>query len=57
MPALEETVKAIKASGLKGFKIIIGGAPITQDFANKVGADGYAEDAAGAALLAKKLAA
>jgi corrinoid protein of di/trimethylamine methyltransferase len=57
MPALEETVKSIKASGLSGFKIIIGGAPITQDFANKVGADGYAEDAAGAALLAKKLAA
>jgi methylmalonyl-CoA mutase cobalamin-binding domain/chain len=55
MPAMEETVKAIKESGLKGFKVIIGGAPITQEFANEVGADAYAQDAGSAAVTAKAL--
>jgi 5-methyltetrahydrofolate--homocysteine methyltransferase len=36
-------------------KIIIGGAPVTQAFAEQIGADGYASNAAGAADLAKKL--
>jgi corrinoid protein of di/trimethylamine methyltransferase len=57
MPSMKDIVGAIKASGAKGFKIIIGGAPITQDFANQIGADGYAADAASAAQLATKLAA
>jgi 5-methyltetrahydrofolate--homocysteine methyltransferase len=35
---------------------MVGGAPITGDFANQIGADGYSTDAAGAATLAKKLA-
>ena len=56
MPALKETTQKIKASGLTGFKLIVGGAPITEDFAKQIGADGYAEDAAAAAALAKKLA-
>ena len=56
IPALKETADAIKASGLKGFKIIIGGAPITQEFADIIGVDGYSPDAASAAHLAKKLA-
>jgi corrinoid protein of di/trimethylamine methyltransferase len=56
MPALEKTAQAIKASGLEGFKLIVGGAPVTQDFADKIGADGYSPDAASAADLAKKLA-
>ena len=55
MPALQETAAAIKSSGLQGFKLIIGGAPITQEFADQVGADGYSPDAASAAQLAKKL--
>ena len=55
MPSLEETVKAIKASGLTGFKVIVGGAPITQGFADEIGADGYAQDAGGAAVLAKAI--
>ncbi|MDR0910639.1 MAG: corrinoid protein [Spirochaetaceae bacterium] len=50
------TIEAIKASGLSGFKIIVGGAPVTQLFAEQIGADGYSEDAGGAAVLAKKLA-
>lgn len=57
MPAMQETVGAIKASGLSGFKVMVGGAPITQEFADTVGADGYSTDAASAAQLAKKLAA
>ena len=56
MPALKDTMQKIKGSGLSGFKLIIGGAPITQEYANQLGADGYAADAAGAAVLAKKLA-
>ena len=57
MPALKETAEAIKASGLGGFKLMVGGAPITQEFANQIGADGYSADAASAAELAKRLAA
>jgi len=57
MPALKETATAIKASGLSGFKLIVGGAPVTQEFANQIGADGYSADAAGAAELAKSLVA
>jgi methanogenic corrinoid protein MtbC1 len=56
MPAMKETAAAIKASGIN-VKLIIGGAPITQDFADQIGADGYSADAAGAATLAKKMAA
>jgi methanogenic corrinoid protein MtbC1 len=57
MPSLQGVAEAIKASGLTGFKLIVGGAPITQEFAEKIGADGYSPDAAGAATLAKKLVA
>ncbi|MDR2516475.1 MAG: corrinoid protein [Spirochaetaceae bacterium] len=56
MPAMKDIVGAIKNSGQKGFKVIIGGAPITQEFADQIGADGYSADAASAAALAKKLA-
>ncbi len=55
MPAMGETVKAIKESGLTGFKVIVGGAPITQDFANKIGADAYSIDAGAASQKAKEL--
>ena len=55
MPSLKETVKAIRESGLKGFKIIVGGAPITQEFANAIGSDGYATDAGSAAVKAKEM--
>jgi len=57
MPALKETALAIKSSGMTGFKLIVGGAPITEEFASQIGADGYSADAAGAAELAKKLVA
>jgi methanogenic corrinoid protein MtbC1 len=56
MPALKDTVEAIVASGLRNtVKIMIGGAPVTQAFADEIGADGYSEDAASAAVLAKSL--
>jgi methanogenic corrinoid protein MtbC1 len=55
MPAMKTAIEVIEASGVKGFKIIVGGAPITQEYANQIGADGYAPDAGGAAAVAKKL--
>jgi 5-methyltetrahydrofolate--homocysteine methyltransferase len=55
MPAMKETVKILKAAGLPNIKIMIGGAPITQAFADDIGADGYAADAGTAVDVAKKL--
>lgn len=55
MPALRGTVKALRESGLSGFKIMVGGAPVTQEMADEIGADGYAPDAGGAAIKAKEL--
>lgn len=56
MPALKDAVGAIIDAGLKNqVKIIVGGAPITQEFADKIGADGYAEDAASAASISREL--
>lgn len=57
MPALEETVKALGGSGLAGFKVIVGGAPVTHEFAEEIGADGFAPDAGSAAALAKEIVA
>ena len=56
MPALEATVAALKASG-QAYKVMVGGAPITQEFADKVGADAFTADAASAAKKAKELVA
>ncbi len=54
MPSMEKTIKAIEAAGLRDqVKIIIGGAPITQEFSVQIGADGFAPDAIQAAKLAK----
>ena len=57
MPAMQKIAEAVKTSGLGGFKLIVGGAPITQDFADRIGADGYSPDAASAVDLAKRLTA
>lgn len=54
MPAMKETVKKLKEAGL-ATKIMVGGAPITQAFADEIGADGYAADAGSAVDIAKKL--
>jgi len=55
MPAMKETVRLLKEAGLPNTKIMIGGAPITQAFADTIGADGYAADAGTAVDVAKKL--
>ena len=55
MPALKEAVQTIKASGLTGFKVIVGGAPVTPEYATEIGADAYAPDAGSAAIKAKEL--
>ena len=58
MPDLRETVDALNHEDFRNeVKIMVGGAPITKEFADELGADGYSADAAEAAVLAKKLAA
>ena len=57
MPAMQETVAALNQSARRGeFKIMVGGAPITAEFAKEIGADVYTEDAASAGQAAKALA-
>jgi 5-methyltetrahydrofolate--homocysteine methyltransferase len=56
MPGMEKTIKALKDAGVSA-KVMIGGAPVTQDYADKIGADGYAPDAASAVDMAKSLVA
>ncbi len=56
MPAMGETINAIKEAGARdSAKIMIGGAPVTQNYADEIGADGYAPDAASAVDSAKSL--
>ncbi|WP_373483882.1 corrinoid protein [Acetobacterium sp.] len=54
MPALKEAVQTIKAA-LPDMKVIVGGAPVTPEYAAEIGADGYAPDAGSAAVKAKEL--
>jgi len=56
MASISKTIDALTEAGVRDqVKVIIGGAPITQAFADQVGADGYAEGAGGAARLANSL--
>lgn len=56
MPALENTVAAIKEAGLaEGRVIFVGGAPVTEEFAQKIGADYYTDDAGACAAKAAKV--
>lgn len=56
MPNMQNTIEALKAAGLREkVKVLIGGAPITDAYAEKIGADGYAPDASRAVKLAKSL--
>lgn len=54
MPAMRETVAAIREAGFDKLKILIGGAPVTMDYAREIGADGYSSDAASAVDAAKE---
>lgn len=56
MPAMKTTVQAVRDAGLSAVKIMVGGAPVTQDFCDEIGADGYSQDAASAVDLALQLA-
>jgi len=55
MPAMKTAVEAVRAAGLNDVKIMVGGAPITKDYANEIGADGYSSDAASAVDVALRL--
>jgi 5-methyltetrahydrofolate--homocysteine methyltransferase len=55
MPYMAKVIQAIKEAGLEDVRTMIGGAPVTQQFANDIGADGYAPDAATAVDLAHRL--
>lgn len=58
MPMMQATINALTESGLRSqVKVFIGGAPVTQKFADEIGADGYAPDAGSASKLAKQLVA
>ena len=56
MPQMAAVIEAVKEAGLE-VKVMIGGAPVTQEYADEIGADGYAPDAASAVDLARSLVA
>ncbi len=56
MTSMEKTIAAIKEAGLRDkVKIIIGGAPVSSNYSDKIGADGYSDNANGAVKLARLL--
>lgn len=58
MTAMQANIDAIAAAGLRdSARIIVGGAPVTAEFATKIGADGFAADASGAVRLVQQLVA
>ena len=56
MPAMKATMEALKNAGVRDrIKVMIGGAPVTQQYADEIGADGYGENASVAVTLARRL--
>jgi 5-methyltetrahydrofolate--homocysteine methyltransferase len=56
MPAIKNTIDALSAAGMRGqVKVMIGGAPVTQNYADQIGADGFAPDASRAVSTAREL--
>jgi 5-methyltetrahydrofolate--homocysteine methyltransferase len=56
MPNMRVTIEALKAAGLRDkVKVLVGGAPLTEEYARKIGADGYSSDASKAVAVAKTL--
>jgi len=56
MPAMRDTIEALEAAGVRDkAKVIIGGAPVTEKYAEQIGADGYGPDAASAVDIAKEV--
>ncbi len=58
MPGMIGTIEALQQAGIRDkVKVLIGGAPVTQQFAERIGADGYADNASSAVALARRLTA
>ncbi len=58
MPAMRTTIDALKTAGLRDrVKVLIGGAPVTTEYAREIGADGYGENASSAVSLVKRMVA
>ena len=56
MASMSNTIEALTEAGVRDkVKVMVGGAPLTQDFADKVGADAFAPDAGSASRIAKSL--
>ncbi len=56
MPSMEATIAALETAGVrKQVKVMIGGAPVTEEYARKIGADGFADDASRAVAVARSL--
>ena len=56
MPSMKNTIDALNAAGLRGqVKVMVGGAPVTQNYADQIGADGFSSDASRAVATAKGL--
>jgi corrinoid protein of di/trimethylamine methyltransferase len=56
MPAMRTTIEALAAAGLRDrVKVMVGGAPVTRQFADEVGADGFSDNASAAVALAREL--
>jgi corrinoid protein of di/trimethylamine methyltransferase len=56
MPSMRKTIEALKDAGVRDrVKIMVGGAPVTQQYADEIGADGYSETASSAVALARRL--
>lgn len=56
MPSMKTTIAALNDAGLRGqVKVLVGGAPVTQQYADEIGADGYAENAGSAVKLARTI--
>jgi methanogenic corrinoid protein MtbC1 len=56
MPAMRTAIDAFQQAGVREqVKVMVGGAPVTRQFAEEIGADGYSENASGAVALARTL--
>ena len=56
MPAMKSTIDALRQAGVRAqVKVLVGGAPLTQRYADEIGADGYSDNAAGAVTVARRV--
>lgn len=56
MPAIKSTIESFEKNGIRGkVKVLVGGAPVTKNFADEIGADGFSDNAVGAVALAKQM--